>query len=169
MRDKFANEIRIINHPGQNFTVTINPNNGPGTSPYPNDDYISEIEKLNRLSNARILGYVHTSYAQRDIQSVLKDVAIYSGWAKGNLDASTPGFAVQGIFVDEVPSVYSPDVAEYLKTINIAIKNSPGILGKKLVSTSLVSQAGSIRMCLANLCDLADYPQSRTSPGFEIL
>ncbi|TID22310.1 putative coatomer subunit alpha [Venturia nashicola] len=123
----------IIKHPRLNFTIIVNPNSGPGTDLYPDVDYISKIEKLNALPNARTLGYVHISYAQRDIQSVLKDVAIYSGWAKGNLDASTPGFAVQGIFVDEVPTAYSPEVAEYLKTVNLAIKNSPGILGKKLI------------------------------------
>lgn len=51
---------------------------------------------------------------------------------------------MQGIFVDEVPSVYSPEVAEYLRTINRAIKNSPGILGQKLVSASLILQPISI-------------------------
>lgn len=144
--NELANETRIIKHPGQNFTIIVNPSNGPGADLYPSDDYVSQIEKLNTLSNACILGYIHTSYAQRDVQSVLKDVAIYSGWAKGNFDATAPGFAVQGIFVDEVPSLYSPEVAKYLKTINLAIKDSPGILGKKVVSTSLVHQARP--MCL---------------------
>ncbi|QDS78007.1 hypothetical protein FKW77_002509 [Venturia effusa] len=123
----------ITNYPGLNFTIIVNPSNGPGANSYPHNDYISEIEKLNTFSNVRTLGYVHTSYAQRDVQSVLEDVTVYSGWAKRRLDASTSGFAVQGIFVDEVPSVYSPEVAEYLKTVNRAIKNSPGILGEKLV------------------------------------
>jgi hypothetical protein len=134
LQEWFINEFRIANHPRQNFTIILNPNSGPGSSPYPSDDYTSQIQKLNTFPNVQTLGYVHTSYAQRDIQSVLTDIATYSGWSKGSANADMPGFAVHGIFVDEVPSVYSPEAAEYLRTINVAIKTAPGLLGKKLVS-----------------------------------
>jgi hypothetical protein len=116
----------------------VNPNSGPGSSPYPSDDYVSQIQKLNTFPNVQILGYVHTSYAQRDIQSVLTDVSTYSGWAKGNANANMPGFAMSGIFVDEVPSVYSLEAAQYLQTINAAIKKAPGLLGVKLVRDFLL-------------------------------
>lgn len=136
---RIADSSRIINHPGQNFTVILNPNSGPGSLSYPSDDYISQIQRLNTFPNVQTLGYVHTSYAQRDVQSVLKDVTTYSGWAKGSANINIPGFAVHGIFVDEVPSVYSPEADEYLRTVNSAIKKAPGLLGTKLVSFSLCS------------------------------
>jgi Spherulation-specific family 4 len=138
-RRQVADDSRIIKHPRQNFTIIVNPNSGPGSSPYPSDDYTSQIQRLNTFSNVQTLGYVHTSYAQRDVQSVLKDISTYSGWAKGSADANMPGFAVHGIFVDEVPSVYSPEAVEYLQTVNAAIKKAPGLLGNKLVSVSLRS------------------------------
>jgi hypothetical protein len=139
LRSRVADGFRIVNHPRQNFTIILNPNSGPGSTPYPSDDYVAQIQKLNTFPNVQTLGYIHTSYAQRDVQSVLKDVSTYSGWAKGSVDANMPGFAVHGIFVDEVASVYSPEAAEYLQTVNTAIKKAPGLLGKKLVSVDLNS------------------------------
>lgn len=103
--------------------------------------------------NVRTLGYVHTSYGQRDVQSVLKDIDIYSGWGKAGVEARVPGFAVHGIFVDEVPSVYSPEAAEYLKTLNLAIKQAPGILGTKLVSDNIVSLGN--KKCSSDLHNLS--------------
>jgi len=81
------------------------------------------------------VGYVHTSYATRNISLVLQDVSTYAGWAMSpNSTFDTTGLGVHGIFFDEAPSVYSADAAEYLKTINQAVKNESGLLGDRQVS-----------------------------------
>lgn len=116
--------------------MIINPEDGPGPSRYPNDDYIFQIQKLNTYSNVRTVGYVRTGYATRNITSVLQDVSTYSGWATFNATA----LAVHGIFFDEVPSEYSSANAEYLKSINQAAKNASGLQPDRTVRKQTRSQ-----------------------------
>jgi hypothetical protein len=65
---------------------------------------------------------------------VCQDLAKYAGWSK---DYSTLGLGVHGIFLDETPNLYAPDVAEYLNTVYRNIKDMLGILGDRLVSNSV--------------------------------
>ncbi|KAH0537521.1 hypothetical protein FGG08_005696 [Glutinoglossum americanum] len=119
----------VTANPGLGFTVVLNPANGPGPSQYPGSDYAAEVQKLNAHSNVRMMGYVPTGYATRNITSVLLDVSTYSGWAT---DPTTTGLAVHGIFFDETPNQYSTEAAEYLETINRAVKNSSGLLSDRM-------------------------------------
>lgn len=116
--------------------MIVNPEDGPGSSRYPSDDYIFQIQKLNTYSNVRTVGYVRTGYATRNITSVLQDVSTYSGWATFNATA----LAVHGIFFDEVPSEYSSANAEYLKSINQAAKNASGLQPDRTVRKQTRSQ-----------------------------
>jgi Spherulation-specific family 4 len=110
---------RVAAHPNLNFTVIINPDSGPGNPSAPNNDFYGQIVKLNSYSNVKTIGYVHTSYATRDINAVLADVSTYAGWA-----ANSSSIAVNGIFFDEGPDQYTVATAEYVSTINQAVKNS---------------------------------------------
>jgi hypothetical protein len=74
------------------------------------------------------VGYVHTSYATRNVNDVLADVTTYSGWA-----SNSSALAVNGIFFDEIPSNFSTDNAAYLKQINQAVKSASGLTGDQLV------------------------------------
>lgn len=124
-------------HPNLNFTVIINPENGPGNSSYPGDDYAPQIQSLNAYSNVRTVGYVRTNYARRNISAVIDDVATYAGWGKNqsaNTNSSAP-LAVDGIFFDEAPYDYTEDVGKYMETINEAAKNTSGFLPDRIVST----------------------------------
>jgi spherulation-specific family 4 protein len=118
----------VSSRPSLNFTVVINPDSGPGSTQFPNDDFASQITKLNQYTNVQTVGYVHTSYATRSVSDVLADVTTYSGWA-----TNSTGFAVNGIFFDEIPSNFTADNAAYLKKINQAVKSAPGLHGNKLV------------------------------------
>jgi hypothetical protein len=60
-------------------------------------------------------------------------VAIYSGWNTHANATTGTKLAVHGIFFDEAPSEYSPRVAEYMSTINQAVKDDTGFLGNKIV------------------------------------
>jgi hypothetical protein len=92
-----------------------------------------EIQKINNFTNVQTVGYVRTGYATRNISDVLADVAVYSGW-NTNANATTgTKLSVHGIFFDEAPSEYSSANAEYMLTINQAVKEASGFLGQKTV------------------------------------
>lgn len=50
----------ISANPTENFTIVVNPSSGPGSTQYPNSDYVAGIAQLNSYSNVQILGYVDT-------------------------------------------------------------------------------------------------------------
>jgi hypothetical protein len=120
----------ITSHAKLDFTVIVNPDSGPGLLPYPNNDYAPQIQRLNAYSNVRTVGYVRTGYGARNITSVLEDVANYAGW---DANTTTRGLGMSGIFFDEVVSEYSTEAAEYMRTINEAVKDASGLLSNKLI------------------------------------
>jgi hypothetical protein len=125
----FPGRYSISGSPNTTFVVIVNPSSGPGSAALPGKDYQREIPKLNSYANVLTVGYVHIDYAARSLDSVIQDVSTYAGWsANGN-----GGLAVQGIFVDETPSVYMPESAEYLNTLQQYIKASVGIGASPLV------------------------------------
>lgn len=90
------------------ITTIINPNNGPGG--IPNADYQEGLRQL-RNNPIRILGYVSTQYAQREIDDVQRDIDIYAQY-----------FDIDGIFLDEVTNTsdkigYYKKLSEYIKKI----------------------------------------------------
>lgn len=110
------------------FVVIINPNSGPGSSTYPDDNYYTAIQKLNAYSNVQTVGYVKTGYAGTAIATVKSQIDIYAGWS-----TKSSTIAMKGIYFDEVPYVYSATAATYLETIDARVKSSSGLLGNKLV------------------------------------
>lgn len=113
-------------HVGVEFVVIVNPNNGPGRSPRPNEDYMSALQELSSLPNVKVLGYVHCSYGKRAITKLEDDVRIYQGWTglQPNSDNSELSLGqpirIDGIFFDEAPA----DVAHvnYMTTISDAVR-----------------------------------------------
>lgn len=90
----------IANNPTLNFKVVINPDNGPGSSAYPDANYISNIAQLNSYNNTQTIGYVHTSFGLRASADVQADVNTYFHWSK----YTASDIHVDGIFLDEAPS-----------------------------------------------------------------
>jgi len=126
---------RLDAHADINFTIVVNPFNGPGPTQYPDDILITGIGKLNTYKNIQLVGYVRTSWATRDLSMVLADVSTYFGWSTfqdSHSNAST--IAISGIFFDETPSDYSPEAAAYLSAMNEAVKNASVSPSKTLVS-----------------------------------
>ena len=111
---------RISTHPDVNFTVVINPGNGPGPDSLPDANYTREIPKLASYSNVRLLGYVHTSYAQRNISLLRKDIETYAAWPS---ESSNPNLTVQGIFFDETPQQFSDQAVTYLQNLTDLVKS----------------------------------------------
>ncbi|CAI7667576.1 unnamed protein product [Penicillium manginii] len=114
----------ISTHPDVNFTVVINPGNGPGPNSLPDANYTREIPKLASHANVRLLGYVHTTYAQRNISLVQKDIETYAAWPT---NSSNPDLAVRGIFFDETPQAYSAHSLAYLQNMTDLVRGLKGL------------------------------------------
>ncbi|KAI9927822.1 hypothetical protein ASPWEDRAFT_41943 [Aspergillus wentii DTO 134E9] len=111
-------------HPNLNFTVVINPGSGPGPNALPDANYTREIPKLGSHDNVRLLGYVATTYATRNMSLVRKDIETYAAWPT---NSSNPDLAVQGIFFDETPQQYDANALAYLKDLTTLVKNTTGL------------------------------------------
>jgi hypothetical protein len=78
------------------------------------------------------VGYVRTDYGNRNLSDVLQDISTYSGWAN-----SSQGIQMHGIFFDEAAHDYTPEVAEYYREANDAVKAAPGFASDKTASAHL--------------------------------
>jgi hypothetical protein len=105
------------------FTAVVNIQSGPGEGALPNAEYTQAIGTLNQYTNVRTIGYVSTTWCERNLSSVLEDVSAYSFW--GEYDSR---LALDGIFVDETPTKFSPDYVSYLQTIAQAVHGSRGLM-----------------------------------------
>ncbi|KAJ5766619.1 uncharacterized protein N7511_004235 [Penicillium nucicola] len=110
----------ISAHPDVNFTVVINPGNGPGPDSLPDANYTREIPNLSSYENVRLLGYVYTSYAKRNVSAIRKDIQTYADWPT---NSSNPNLAVQGIFFDETPQQYDAQTLTYLQGLTDFVKD----------------------------------------------
>jgi hypothetical protein len=93
-------------------TAVINPEDGPVECP-PNSDYQHGLDEL-RDAGVNILGYVYTSYGNRDTALVQAEVDLYDQC-----------FDIDGIFFDETSSV-SADLAYYTGLYNY-VKSKPNL------------------------------------------
>lgn len=110
---------RIIAHPDVSFTVVVNPFNGPGLEDLPDDNYQKEISKLTCHSNVRVVGYIHTTWAKRDLAMVCCDIEKYAQWPE---HSGNPNLRLTGVFVDETPTLYHPDAEAYLAKLKEHVK-----------------------------------------------
>ncbi|KAJ5096472.1 Spherulation-specific family 4 [Penicillium alfredii] len=113
----------ISAHPDVNFTIVINPGNGPGPDTLPDANYTREIPTIASYENVRLLGYVHTTYAKRNVSLVREDIKTYAAWPT----ASNLHLAVQGIFFDETPQQYSAHSLAYLQDLANFVKGLDGL------------------------------------------
>jgi hypothetical protein len=86
--------------------MIMNPASGPGASQ--NSDYVTAVNNA-KAAGIKVIGYVHTSYSQRDIDTVKGEIDLYKQW-----------YNVSGIFLDEVNSsaaalLYYQNVSDYIK------------------------------------------------------
>ncbi len=106
-RDKYLWKQVVAAAKKVTIVAIINPNNGPDSTP-PNTDYQQGIKDLNR-AGIKMVGYVPSNYANRDLQAVKADVDLYVKY-----------FQVDGIFVDEMSS--DREKADYYQQLYRYIK-----------------------------------------------
>lgn len=103
------------------LTAIMNPNSGPGAARDAN--YVAAVNSL-RAAGAKVIGYIHTSYAARPLAEVKTDIDRYLAW-----------YALDGFFVDEVTNDdatghldYYVAVAQYIKGkgAKLSVTGNPG-------------------------------------------
>lgn len=110
------------------IVAIINPNNGPNNAP-PNSDYQQGIKDLH-LAGVKIVGYIPSHYAKRDLQAVEADIDLYLN-----------RFNVDGIFIDEAAS--TPDKISYYQQIYRYIKTrSPQGKSSQAASYNVIINPG---------------------------
>lgn len=97
-------------YPNVQWQVVVNPNSGPGTTTYPDQNYITAIAKLNSYKNVQTLGYVDTRYTQRAYSAVMADISVYASWAS----YTSADISIDGIFFDDVNSTATSSVYTYM-------------------------------------------------------
>ena len=102
--------------------MVVNPNSGPGNESLPNQQYREAIAHFGKYTNVELLGYVRTDYARRNIDDVIRDINVYSGWQQGN-----SSITMGGIFLDEAPHQYSPDAVDFMRRLGREIKGANGL------------------------------------------
>ncbi|KAF2663919.1 hypothetical protein BT63DRAFT_461037 [Microthyrium microscopicum] len=118
----------ITTHPNVDFTIIVNPDDGPGKKALPSTEWSQAAAKLKSSRNVQLLGYVKIGYANRSFQTVTDQIAKYAGWA-----AKRKSISVDGIFLDEAPYVWNETTSKYLTNLHSTIKSAAG-LGKKLIT-----------------------------------
>lgn len=118
-------------HPSLNFTIVINPGNGPGPNALPDANYTREVPRLSAYQNVRLLGYVATTYGTKNISLVRKDIETYASWPTlgNNLNLS-----VSGIFFDETPQEFNTSYQAYYQNLTALVKQSKGLGPSNFVS-----------------------------------
>ncbi|KAL3453612.1 Spherulation-specific family 4 [Aspergillus insuetus] len=117
--------VNVISaHPDVNFTVVVNPGSGPGPNVLPDGNYTREVPRLAAHDNVRLLGYVPTTYAKRNMSLVRRDIETYAAWPTVS---ANPNLAVRGIFFDETPQQYNAGDLTYLKELASIVRSAPGL------------------------------------------
>lgn len=79
---------RILATPAANPIVVVNPDSGPGEKAF---ELFSDAVSKCRAVGIKVLGYVRTEYAKRDLSLVAQDLQRYKTW-----------YNVDGFFIDEM-------------------------------------------------------------------
>jgi hypothetical protein len=92
------------------ITAIINPHDGPDGGP-PNSDYQHGLDDLRR-ADVSLLGYVYTSYGERDLDNVKDEIDLYDQF-----------FDIDGIFFDEVAD--NAEELPYYEVLYAYVKSRP--------------------------------------------
>ncbi|KAK6362657.1 hypothetical protein TWF730_000112 [Orbilia blumenaviensis] len=128
--DPVYEKLNNHSYSGIQWTIIINPSNGPGDEL--NANYRVGILRLNAAYNVNVVGYVFTDYGRRNIAEVETDIAKYASWGL---------FA--GIFFDETPQGDNQSLSHsitYLKSITNNVRKTPGFIRQK---TTVIHNPGT--------------------------
>jgi hypothetical protein len=119
--NKWASLFSAISaNPSLTFNLIINPESGPGSSTYPDEETIAGLAQLNTYPNVHTLGYVHVDWCSRSLSDVQAEVNTYANWKS----YTAKDIHVSGIFFDEAPADYSASSFSYMQTASGYVKSA---------------------------------------------
>jgi len=146
-------------HPTSYFHAVVNPSNGPGTTPLPDENYVDALRRLSALPNVTILGYVHVTYGKRPVTDVENDIGEYAAWSTRDTFKASDDYyeesariRIDGIFFDETPS--DPEMLPYMSRVSRCAKRL--LRGAKSGANGLVMLNPGVVVAPAYY-DMADY------------
>ncbi|EJD36195.1 hypothetical protein AURDEDRAFT_117143 [Auricularia subglabra TFB-10046 SS5] len=117
-------------YPSLQFTVIVDPNNGPGAGDLPDAPYIAAVSTLNSYANVQTIGYVASHWGARPVNEYQSDVNKYVNWGT----YSAANIAMHGVFVDEASNdpatlSYFTDFSNYVHSAfdNGLVVHNPGV------------------------------------------
>lgn len=150
---------RIEKHQSDRFIIIINPASGPGETKLPDTNWIREIIRLNKYKHVYCIGYIAVAYGKRPFDSVEGNIQKYARWADG-------GLMIQGIFVDEAPSMADEHNFRYIQDIEHAVWASSVLGTGKIGMYSSLSHLTefAINTKVTNCTSLKSWNDCRSSP-----
>ena len=100
------------------------------------------MPKLTALPNVTTIGYVRVDYCRKPLHDACEEIDRFAGWVTVS-EGDVPGLSVQGIYLDETPNHFSAGRKLYLEALHKHIKHRDGLLGQRLVSSSLAPAMGA--------------------------
>jgi hypothetical protein len=114
----------VIKYHDTNFTVIVNPDNGPGSTAWPSAPYISALRTINVYPNVHTLGYIDMAGGTVPNATVRAQIATYARW-------KNVGAGLRGIYLDHTP--WQADEAglmqAYLHNAGATVRLSDGWIG----------------------------------------
>jgi len=91
-------DTSIVEQHDTQFTIVVNPSNGPEEMTWPAATYIDAVKRMNKFSNVRTLGYIDTANGRTSNATVRNQIATYAGWKSVG-----EGLTLSGVYFDHTP------------------------------------------------------------------
>jgi len=104
----------IRSHPEVQYLVVINPDSGPGSTTYPDSNYIDGVARLNSFSNVNLIGYVDTWFTSVALETVYANIDKYADWAA----YEQADIALHGIFFDDMTTNANTTAYDYMSSVS---------------------------------------------------
>ncbi|KAL5117887.1 hypothetical protein ACEQ8H_004205 [Pleosporales sp. CAS-2024a] len=113
----------IVKHHDVQFTVVVNPNDGPGNSTWPAAAFIAAVQGISIYPNVQLLGYVNTLNGTMPNATVRTEIATYAAWSNVTKD-----LGLHGVYFDQTPAVDDGSGAtrSYLHNISATVRDTQG-------------------------------------------
>jgi hypothetical protein len=118
----------IVKHHDTQFTVVVNPDNGPGNATWPSASFIEAVRRINIYPNVQTVGYINIALGAMTNATVQDEIATYAGWSR-----VTKEFALDGIYFDQTPWHGDEEgrVQSYLQGLSAAVRDNDGWSGNR--------------------------------------
>jgi hypothetical protein len=146
---QLAKDARVVR-----IEVVLNPASGPGKKPDP--AYVTVVRDF-RKAGGRILGYISTNYAKRDIARVERELRSYVEF-----------YEVDGIFLDEMSG--TKDSLPYYQKVHRLIKDLKpdfkivGNPGQPIVDEGYMKTVDCLVLFEGSAADYAEYNSRDSTP-----